>query len=498
MRRRDIHHHLRAVAGLTLGLFASPVFAQSDHDLLAEIAAKATAATAARVITVPAGGDAQAAVKAAQCGDTVVLAAGQTFQALTMPVMTCHRWTTVRVSGELPERRVGPADAWQLATVPSLSIGDGTSYWRIIGIRVAPSQNMYGAIRLGNADGHASIESIAHHIELDRVFVDVPDAVQERRGIQVNASDVTIRRCTVHGVKEIGADSQAIGGWDGPGRVVIDDCDLQAAGEVVMFGGSAPSVPGLMASDVTLTNNDISRPLAWKGSPWQIKNLLEIKAGRRFQVRNNRLSNNWVAAQSGFSILFTPRNEAGACPWCNVEDILLEGNTLTNATSGINILGVDDFAQPGGHPATPASRITIRNNRLLVDDRCYQMIAAPASVTFDHNTCIGNGNVLTLEGPKATGFVFTNNVQKHNAYGIIGTGHAPDGDSLAAFFESPILLKNVFGGGTGANYPATNLVPSMTTFGNQFNTDWSLKASSSWKNAGTDGKDLGASIAGAQ
>jgi len=94
------------------------------------------------------------------------------------------------------------------------------------------------------------------------------------------------------------------------------------------FGVFAP----LYAQDVTITNNDISRPMAWRGGPYQIKNLLEIKAGRQFIIRANRFSNNWVAAQSGLSILFTVRNER---PWTTVEDILFEGNTLRNASGGI-------------------------------------------------------------------------------------------------------------------------------------------------------------------
>jgi len=472
------------------------------RDAPVAIAAQATAARQQRVVSVAAGGDAAAAVTAARCGDVIELAAGQSYQALTLPPMTCGQWTTVRVAGALPERRIGPADARQLASVPRLNIPDGTSYWRIVGLRCAPTMNTYGCIRLGNADGHKDIASIAHHIELDRVFVDVPDAVQERRGIQVNASDVTIRRSTVHGVKENGEDSQAIGSWDSPGRVAIDDNDLQAAGEVIMFGGATPSLPGLFAQDVTITNNDISRPMAWRGGPYQIKNLLEIKAGRQFIIRGNRFSNNWVAAQSGLSILFTVRNER---PWTTVEDILFEGNTLRNASGGINVLAVDNETPIEGRHPYPAQRITVRNNLLVLDPktlggdgRCYMLLLAPKDITIDHNTCVSDGSaVLVVDGPRASGFVFTNNLHNHGQYGIIGTGHGPGADSIAAFFDRPIILRNVFAG-AAIPYPATNLTPSLSSFLGHFLSpstgDYRLKETSSFRKAGTDGKDLGADV----
>ena len=46
--------------------------------------------------------------------------------------------------------------------------------------------------------------------------------------------------------KEVGADSQAIAGWNGPGPFGIANNYLEAAGENVMFGGADPAIDGLV------------------------------------------------------------------------------------------------------------------------------------------------------------------------------------------------------------------------------------------------------------
>ena len=54
---------------------------------------------------------------------------------------------------------------------------------------------------------------------------------------------------------------------------------------------------------------------------WQVKNLLELKNARGVTIEYNVFENNWVDAQKGYAILFTPRNQDGDCPWCVVEDV---------------------------------------------------------------------------------------------------------------------------------------------------------------------------------
>jgi hypothetical protein len=500
-------------------LFVTIVAGRNPRDLRPGAVLARGQASGTRVVFVPAGGNLAAALEGVRAGDVVELEAGATDDGgFVLPAFDGDRPATLRTRGTLPDRRIGPQDLPRLATLRStmggvspLTVPDGAHHWKIDGIAVTQTGgNVYGLLRLGSANGHASASMVPHHIEIDRLYAYVGDAVAERRGIQVNASDVVIRRSTVAGIKEAGADSQAIAGWDTPGRITIDDCDLEGAGENVMIGGADPSLANVIPTDITITNNDIRKPLAWRGQRWSVKNLLELKFARNVVIRNNRFDGNWPASQSGYSILFTPRNQNGRCKWCNVEDVLFERNVLRHAASGINILGSDDEAKPDQKPSTPAARITVRNNLLLIDGktyqgdgRCYMVLAAPAQVTIDHNTCIADGTVLFVEAGgrgKATGFVFTNNVQLHNSYGIIGTGTASGSPTLAAFFDNPLVRNNVFGGGAGVPYPVSNQTVSTTMFLEQFANaaggDYRVKAGSIWKGAGTDGKDLGADVGG--
>ena len=123
-------------------------------------------------------------------------------------------------------------------------------------------------------------------------------------------------------------------------------------------------------------------------------------------------------------------------------------------------------------------------------------------VVVDHNTFIspdGYGVVNASGGP-TTGFVFTNNVARHNAYGIIGSGYGTGNSSINQFFPGSIVTRDVLAAGNPSLYPPGNLFPTIAEFEAQFvsypGADFSLVSSSSWRNAGTDGADLGAASGG--
>lgn len=437
----------------------------------------------ARVWTPTTNADLQDAIRAVVGGDAIELQPGTVYGPVTLPAFQGDGVVTLRTAGTLPSRRLTLADVPQLATIQStvsgvtpLNIPDGSHHWKLDGLAVTQTGgNTYGLIRIGDAEKHASLDVIAHDIELDRVVAYVTDPVTERRGIQVNGRNVLIHRCSVLNIKEPGADSQGIAGWDTPGPVTIDDCEIQGAGENVFFGGGNASIQGVMPTDVALTNNDIRKPLAWHGQSLNVKNLLEFKAMRRATVRGNRFDGNWPDGQAGWSILFTPRNQNGACSWCVVEDVLFEQNTLDHAASGINILAFDNETAPEQRPTTPTQRITIRQNLLKLDaatfggeGRCYMLLLAPKDITIDGNTCIADGgSVLNVEGPPAEGFTFTNNYQQHNLYGFIGAGTAPGTPTIQAFFTAPTFAGNVLAECKGTPYPAGFSCVSLAEF-------WSL------------------------
>ena len=74
-----------------------------------------------------------------------------------------------------------------------------------------------------------------------------------------------------------------------------------------------------MPTGIEIRRNHFSKPMAWKGSSWTVKNLLELKNAQDVVIEGNLLEYNWLAAQQGYSVLFTPRNQYGGnmTPWCS-------------------------------------------------------------------------------------------------------------------------------------------------------------------------------------
>ena len=143
---------------------------------------------------------------------------------------------------------------------------------------------------------------------------------------------------------------------------------LEAAGENVMFGGADPKIPNLVPSDIEIRRNHFAKPLSWKvghpdyaGTPWNVKNLFELKNARRVLVEGNLFERNWLHAQTGTAILFTPRNQSGTAPWSVVEDVTFRHNIVRHSGSGMVISGRDT-----NFPSQPGERILIQNN--LFDD----------------------------------------------------------------------------------------------------------------------------------
>jgi hypothetical protein len=106
-----------------------------------------------------------------------------------------------------------------------------------------------------------------------------------------------------------------------------------------------------------------------------------------------------------------------------------------------------------------------------------------------------SGNVITFYGAPVVGFVFTNNLMKHNAYGIFGSGQAYGNTTLNYYAPGAVVRRNVLAGGSASRYPPDNFFPTVTAFMANFqdpnNRDYRLIPTSPYLDAGTDGRDLG-------
>jgi hypothetical protein len=458
----------------------------------------ATAAQAA-VINVAAGGNLQTALDSAQPGDTVVLPAGSRFVGqYRFPAK--NGMVTLTSSGTLPSRRITPADAPLMATIVStmgmmsIDMTDAKN-WTLDGIRFEQNPGGSGEI-IGIQRGE--------NIVLRRLLLNLPSPQEQKRFILGNGRNITLTQSYCSGVWRSGQDSQCFVAWDGAGPYTITDNFLEAASENVMFGGADSISPDNIPSDILVENNLFSKRLEWKGQARGVKNIFELKSARRVTVRNNVFERNWIDAQSGSAIVFTPRNQNGTATWSVIEDVLFEYNVVRDTPSHFNILGYDDISKSG-----QTTRITIRHNLLLGtgSGKMVQIGNEVGELTIDHNTYVnppdGSSSMATLYAEGTIGIVggtrvpafavanltFTNNMTSGNAYGLhsaVGFGTA----ALTAMTRGYRWTNNVIAGGWGT-YPAVTTLLPVDQYPGQFDSSYYLTSVSPFKSMATDGADLG-------
>jgi hypothetical protein len=389
---------------------------------------------------------------------------------------------------------------------PVIRTAPGAHNYRFIGVEftTAPGWAInYGLVLFGESGAQRSLEAVPHDLIIDRCYLHGNSTVNLRRGMAINSGATSVIDSYIADVHEAGADSQAICSWNGPGPFKIVNNYLEASGENVMFGGADPSIPNLVPSDIEIRGNHCSKPLSWMpghpsyaGKHWSVKNIFELKNARRVLIDGNLFESNWVDAQSGFAIQFTVRNQEGTAPWSVVEDVAFTNNIVRHCAAAINILGRDDI-----HPSEQVKRVLIGNNlfediggkRWGSNGRFLQM-ADTVAVTIDHNTVMHTGNIVTAYGAPNKQFVFTNNIAPHNDYGVMGDGSSVGSATLAKYFPGQVFKKNVIAGGRSSLYPTDNFFPAAideARFTNDGASNYTLGASSPFKNAGTDGKNIG-------
>jgi hypothetical protein len=471
------------------------------------------AATSARgaTITVPAGGSLQQALNAAQPGDVILLQAGATYTGnFTLPVKGGATEIVIRSStpdAALPASgtRVSPSMSPLLARIQSsnsmsaLTTAPGAHHFRLQFLEFAANQTGAGdIIELGDgSSAQTTLAAVPHDLVIDRCYIHGDPTLGQKRGIALNSASTTIVDSYIADIKAVGQDSQAIAGWNGPGPYTIVDNYLEAAGENVMFGGSDPFIPNLVPADILVQGNYLSKPTAWRAQSWQVKNLFELKNAERVVVDSNTMENNWAAAQAGYAILFTPRNQDGTAPWSVVQHVAFTNNLVRHVSSAVNILGTDNLAV-----SQITNDITIQNN--LFEDVSgttwggvgrFLLISGGVGITIDHNTVIEDGSsIVYAYSPATTGFRYTNNIAADNAYGLMGDNASPGNGTVAMYFPSGVFADNVFAGSPASRYPTGNFYPASLAavdFVNAAAADYRLAAASPYRAIATDGKDIG-------
>ena len=476
-------------------------------------------------IDVPSGGNLQQALNEIPRGGTIRLAQGGLYVGnFKLPAKSGTSYITITTNTALPApgERIDPRYRGLVATIKSpngatalsTAVGAGASYYKIVGVNFDANVGGAATSSPSAAMRRRRCEEVPHDIEFDRVLITGDPAVGQRRAIALNAWNVTIVNCDMRDIKAVGQDSQAIAGWNTPGQIVIRNNYLEAAGENILFGGAHINIPGLVPNGIIVEGNYLTKDPKWRGTSWTVKNLFELKNARGVRVRNNTMEYNWSGAQAGFAVVLTPRNSSGRTPWVVVDDVQFTGNIIRSSSSVFNILGHDDTARSG-----QLSGLLIRDN-LAYDIHSgnwggtgtfAQIGGEPKNITIDHNTVLHTGQVLLfysgsyidsagqkVTGGPVTGFVFTNNMAKHNAYGIFGSGKSMGTVSLQYYAPGYVVRRNVLASDTSvaSRYPPDNFFPTLAVFTAGFldpaTRNYELVAASPFVGAGTDGADIGA------
>jgi hypothetical protein len=490
-------------------------------------------------------GQLQAAINAANLGDVIELQAGATYSGkIQLPnKINGTGWIIIRSSAwqslPPPGTRVGPQHAPLMAKIttdplssyePAVVTQEGAHHYRFIGIEVTgrdpgATAQQYGLIMIDGS--HYDANSVyqlqptnaltPHHIVMDRCYIHGAPTGEFIRGVLMDGLHIAIVDSYLSNFHSAGSDSQAAIAWNTPGPLKLVNNYLEAAGENVMFGGAPSVTAGYVPSDIEIRHNFFDKPLSWRpgdpayaGKTWSVKNLLEFKDGQRALIEGNVFGNHWAGAQSGFFFIVTPRGEDKQNPWAFTGDITFRYNKILHTTAGPAVSGTD-------------GQVTQKSNRVLFEHNVFENIGAyfvPGAftgefcmignaiqnLTIRHNTVFNSYTPLHFAGDSSglvNGLTLVDNIFGNGGYGIAGDTSLGIAE-LNAVAPGWIMRKNaIYGPYPNANaitqsfYPADDYFPASRDavgFVNLAGGDYHLAASSPYKNAASDGKDVGADI----
>jgi hypothetical protein len=461
-----------------------------------------------RTLTVGPKDSLQAALNAAQYGDTIVMQAGAAYNGgFVLPAKSGTGEILIQSSraNELPEgKRVNASQAALFARLqttndePVVKTAAGAHHYRFVGIEFSTSTakvQVYDLIRFGESrHEQKTLDAVPHHLVIDRCYIHGFDTQDVQRGISLNSAETTISNSYISEIHGVGYDTQAIAGWNGPGPFHIINNYLEAAGENIMFGGADPANANLIPSDIEIRRNYAFKPMSWKvgdptyaGKHWTVKNLLELKNAKNVVIDGNVFENNWTDGQAGIPILFTVRNQEGSAPWSIIENVTFTNNIVKGAEGGLNLLGSDNEK-----PSQRSSGVTIANN-LFVDLRgIFLTLNGFNNVSLLHNTHFQTGNIMILYGTPVQQLVYRDNltIRGSKGYGVFGDGTGEGAIALRKFAPDGVFRNNVLVGADSSLYPKDNYFPASIDrvgFVNFEKGDYRLAAGSAFKKASSDG-----------
>jgi len=461
-------------------------------------------------------------------------------------------WIIIQTNTTLPAAgtRATSTDAVPYAKILKNSLYamscDATAHhYRIIGVEFMNPGDLdvgSGGTAFVNCDAQeTTLATQAHHILFDRIYMHGPPAghsIGVKFGLVLNGQYQGVIDSTIVDIT-YDTDAIAVANWAGAGPTLIRNNTLSSSGENIMFGGSYALVPDLSPSDITITHNYLFKPLKWRDDPTYntnphkilCKNLFELKHAKRLLLDGNVLENMWPSAQEGFAITIGPR-QGGATnlnPQTTIQDVTITNNLIKNTSSGVALNGFDYGTAPSTTPTLIAGGRWLIKNNLFVGQggynisgistgKIFQLASEPFDITIQHNTVASSAPIAgglirgytmyfgdAYGSRPITGVILQDNIFLAR-YGPWFMSGAPLNQGQAWDSKTPgyIWTNTVWAGpwpsaggynnttymkqGSGNAYPADEAVISYT---NVNIDDYSLSATSPYKNAGSDGTDIG-------
>lgn len=394
-----------------------------------------TPATGSNVV-VSAGGDLQAALNGAICGQHIILTAGASYTGnFTLPTVSCpsNQWVWIQSSGlaSLPAEgarystqynstnvylpQFGPCYAGVSSlpgrptlacpttpgtytaqiitpnTSPVFTFTAGTSGVRFIGVeftRATGTGYIADLISLGNVGN-------VDHVIFDRIWCHGDEQQDETDSCFSDSATSYVASVDSYydnfyciSVSGQCTDSHPIFGGVNTTNSTTEtgikyvNNFLEGAGENMLHGGgSCLSTP----SNFEIRLNLFFKPLTWNpndpsynggvdGNPYIVKNLFEFKNAQLALVEGNQFINNWSGfSQGGEAWAITPVNQSGGCPTATDANLTIRYNQINSVDFGIEL----DLANNGGFLGAAENHYSLHDN--VMDNMGYCQPNCPTS-----------------------------------------------------------------------------------------------------------------------
>lgn len=405
--------------------------------------------------------------------------------------------------------------------VSPLRFAQGASGYWITGIKFTINQTKSINGALVEIISNSTQTTQAHQpsrIVLDRCWVTGPRA---RRGVNTSGRDMLISGCVIDNIDAADtSDSQAIGNINGGQHLLAFNNELEAVSEPIFSGSGGIGITNQDPSDMAFIRNYVHKRAAWdsNASYGEKKNMFEMKHGVRVLYFGQRHDHYRTAGQFQ-EIAMTP---SSAYSWGTIKDVTIHGVYSTDSNGGW--LQMNPQGSSGTEVHLGGARFTMAH--------CYQSEGGTTTqsrmvlscgpnaanqrdwpdVTIEHNTLDVSSSFLILDGTlQSRGaqwlrFRCANNVNIRSVeYGPVFASSGVNATALNNCLGAGnwTYVKNgLVTGGSSYGSGGTLLVSPHNCFqdtaANIFTSpgtgDYSILASSSYANSGTDGMDPGADV----